>query len=380
MLLIAVAACGRIDFDAIDDATAGDAITAVPIVQQVPCGASIFLDTGGALIQDGFTWVHEPAMDWLIALEHVTETDHPVRRYAVESPGPGVVRIRDMGVMATTEHAHSMIAEPVTAGYVMSYTEYYGGTASAMLVTPDMVVTSTHPLGAWVAGGAGSTWFGRAGGGGLAAIGVVSSELHVRAVADDATPSSGFTVLAPVPDGPGLPTLAALDVGLAAVWQSATSGHCSVAMLRADLSIARGPVTLPVAACTDPQIAWLPGSRQIMVAAIDANAGTLYAASWDDTLAPILAPMMIASSAKAPRIATDATGLWITWADGSTPPSMRAAHLDPSGSISAQLGPLGMIDETVPHYQEIQRVAGSLVVLWMDVAQNRSLAATRLCP
>ena len=53
--------------------------------------------------------------------------------------------------------------------------------------------------------------------------------------------------------------------------------------------------------------------------------------------------------------------------------------MDPSGAV-AMHAPVGQVDTTLPHYQILQLVAGDPVALWLDTAQNRSLAAMRLCP
>ena len=165
--------------------------------------------------------------------------------------------------------------------------------------------------------------------------------------------------------------------GLAVVWQAAATGRCRLAKLGADLSVAAGPVDMTVGACTEPQVAWLAGPRRIVVAAEDASTAGLYAAVWDDALAPTVAPTLVAPRAHAVRIVADGDGAWVVWARYDDD-AVQYARLGPDGA--AQLGPaIGVLDTALPHYHMLQRVDGSTVVIWLDVAHNRSYAATRLC-
>jgi len=115
----------------------------------------------------------------------------------------------------------------------------------------------------------------------------------------------------------------------------------------------------------------------IVVAAEDASTAGLYAAVWDDALAPTVAPTLVAPRAHAVRIVADGDGAWVVWARYDDD-AVQYARLGPDGA--AQLGPaIGVLDTALPHYHMLQRVDGSTVVIWLDVAHNRSYAATRLC-
>jgi len=369
VLAVVLIGCGRIGFDV--GGPAGDGSTA-SIIGRLPCDTAVTIDTGNDLPQDGLSFVSEPAALWLLVSEHVACDVHPIERYAVEV-APTAIALRDTGAIAQTTHAHTVTVNPASGGYVMAYVELYDGSTHTAKLGPGIVATGTHSFP--LSGGAPP--LARAGGGGLALIGLQSGVLVVVGIDDEGVATGTTTTLAPPGEGPDQPTMIATSSGLAAVWTSTMTGRCRIDLLRADLSIAAGPVDMAVGQCTSPQIAWVESARRIVVVTQDASVGGVYAAVWDDSLSPVVALNRVSPRAMSPQIIADTNKTWVAWADSATL-AFGHARLDLDGTVTTA-PPVGQIDTAVPHYHVLQVVDGYPIAMWLDVAQNRSLTAMRFC-
>jgi hypothetical protein len=373
--------CGRIAFDATPpgaipiDAAAPDAARS-SLADGMPCATQVLLDSGGHLPHDVITWVNDASGDWVVGVEHMSQDVHEIHRHAITAQPTGLVAGAAQLILAV-DHVDVLSFEPVAAGYVLGYNEFVLQTAQTLLLTPEMVSIGSHPLGMLAAG---NPPLARAGNGGLAMIGLTSGNLEVVPVGEDGAPIGAPSYLATPADGAGHPTMVALDDGLAAVWDSAKTGTCRLAKLRADLSIAAGPVDMAVSGCSDPHVAWLPGSRRIIVVADDVPNGSISGTVWDANLASITPPTTLAPSAHWARIAGDANGAWLAWAENDTVQKVRSARLAADGRVMMMNTAVGELDNSLGHYHTVQHVGQSTVVMWTDAVQGRTFSAMRLCP
>jgi hypothetical protein len=378
LCVLALVGCGRLGFDAAGpgDGGAGDAGTGdsgpPPRVTRLPCNTLVFLDDGGQLQQDGLAWVRDGANDWLVAILHVSDPVHPIERFAIEESSTGL-SITDAGPIHQTVHSHNLAVAPTASGHVMSFFDDGDSTAYTVRLAPGLTELATYSLGAFLHG---DPPLARAGGGGLAVVGVVSGQLTVRGVGDDGVPTTGTTLLGTPAEGPDFPTMVALDDGLAVVWQAA-DGRCRLATLHADLSVAAGPVDMTFGTCTRPQVAWLPAAQRIMVAADDASTGGVAAAIWTTALVPVTVPSQVAASSSGTQIVGDGDSAWVAWVR-TADSAMQYVRIDGNGSRTPGSA-LGQVDTSLTHHHVLQSVAGYPVALWGDVAMGFSFAASRLC-
>jgi hypothetical protein len=193
---------------------------------------------------------------------------------------------------------------------------------------------------------------------------------------------SGPTVnLAPPSEGPEMPTLTALDSGLAAVWNSGSTGARRLAILDSGLRVAHGPVSMMTggASCSDAHVAWLPASRRLVLVATDSKDDTIWRSVWDDRLMPIVPAGKLPESAHWIRIVGDGDGAWIAWIDDSTGSRVRYGRLSSDGAMPRMSVALGQLDDTLGHYHTLQRVGQSAIALWTDATMNRTFSAMRVC-
>jgi hypothetical protein len=178
-----------------------------------------------------------------------------------------------------------------------------------------------------------------------------------------------------------MPTLTALDAGLAAVWNSGNTGACRLAILDSGLHITHGPVDMTTsgAACSDAHVAWLPVSRRLVMVATDARDDQVWRSVWDENLAPVAPSAKLSASAHWIRIVADSDGAWIAWVDDSTGSQIRYGRLSGDGTLPKMSVALGQLDNTLGHYHTLQRVGQSAVALWTDTTLNRTFSAMRVC-
>jgi hypothetical protein len=386
ILLISLIGCGRVGFDAAGqapiDATADGAPgsdAAMPsLADHLPCGQQMLLDTGNHLAHDTLVWVTSPAGEWLVGVEHESQDDHQIQRHALTATPAGLAAGAAQ-LMLSVDHVDAMRFEPVPGGgYVLGYTEFVLGTAAALQVTPAMVGQGVEPLGPLAQG---NPALARAGGGGLAMIGLNASNAQVVGLNDNGLPSGATANLAAPAEGAQMPTLTALDTGLAAVWHSASSGKCRLAVLDSDLHITHGPVDMATTggACSDAHVAWLPAVRRLVMVASDSTDNTVAGSVWDETLAPVVPSTRLASSAHWIRIVADGDGAWIAWVDGSTGQQLRYGRLGADGLLPRTSAGIGQLDSTLGHYHTLQQVGQNVVALWTDTTMNRTFSAMRVC-
>src|SRR5258706_11231344 len=121
-------------------------------------------------------------------------------------------------------------------------------------------------------------------------VGLAAGHVEVQGIGEDGVATGVLVHPAAAGDGPGLPTMTPLDVGIAVVWQSSSSGTCRLAKLGADLAVVAGPVDMNLPGCADPHVAWLPDARRIIVVSDDPGAGGIAGAGWGDALVPRTPP------------------------------------------------------------------------------------------
>jgi hypothetical protein len=380
-LTILLIGCGRVGFDltAPSDAGSGDSPDAmVSLADRMSCGQPVLLDAGNHLAHDTLVWASTSRGEWLVGVEHEDQDIHQIQRHALTATPTGIAAGM-AELMLAVDHVDQMRFEPVPGGgYLLGYTEFVLGTAGTLLVTPEMVGQSNQSLGP-LAGG--NPALARAGGGSLAMIGINAGYAQVIALGDNGLPSGPTVNVAPPSEGPEMPTLTALDTGLAAVWSSGSSGACRLAILDSGLHITHGPVNMTTsgAACSDAHVAWLPASRRLVLVATDSKDDTIWRSVWDDSLVPIVPAGKLAGSAHWVRIVDDGDGAWIAWVDDSTGSQVRYGRLSGDGTLPRMSVALGQLDNTLGHYHTLQRVGQSAVALWTDSTMNRTFSAMRVC-
>jgi hypothetical protein len=259
-LTILLIGCGRVGFDtAPSDAVSGDSPAAdaamVSLADHMSCGQPVLLDAGNHLAHDTLVWASTPVGEWLVGVEHESQDVHQIQRHALTA-APSGLAAGTAELMLAVDHVDQMRFEPLPGGgYLLGYTEFVLGTAGTLLVTPEMIGQSNQSLGP-LAGG--NPALARAGGGSLAMIGINAGFAQVIALGDNGLPSGPTVNVAPPSEGPEMPTLTALDTGLAAVWNSGSMGECRLAILDNGLHITHGPVSMTTsgAACSDAHAAW----------------------------------------------------------------------------------------------------------------------------
>jgi hypothetical protein len=370
--------CGRIGFDVPSDAAAVDGAAAdgapPSIAEGLACGVQKLLDGGGHMPHDVLAWVNDAQGDWLVGVEHITQNEHMIERHAITGAASAPVAGAAEVILAV-DHVDVLSFEPVGDRYVLGYNEFNLQTGQTLLLTPAMVELGRHPLGMLASG---NPPLARAGGGGLAMIGLVSGELKVMGIDDTGAPTAQTNFLATPAEGAGLPTMVALDDGLAVVWHSDVRGTCRLAKLSASLDIAAGPVDIAIAGCSDAHVAWLPSARRIVVVA-DSSTGGVAAAAFDENLAPISPPAAIATSGHWARIVADGDGAWVAWAESGSVEKLRHARMGPDARIGAPRAAVGELDSSLGHYHTLQRVGSAVIALWTDATQARTFSAMRLC-
>lgn len=370
-LTILLIGCGRVAFDAPHDAPSPDGVSS--LADRLPCDTPFALDGGGHLAHDVLAWVNDAQGDWLVGVAHMSQDMHQIERHAITLAPSGPAAGPDALVLAV-DHVDVLSFEPVAGGYVLGYNEFVLQTGHALLLTPDMVKVAAQPLGMLASG---NPPLARAGKGGLAMIGLTSNDLQVIGLRDDGSPTGIMNHLATPAEGAALPTMIALDDGLAVIWHSNARGTCRLATLNADLSLAHGPVDMAVPGCSDAHVAWLPGPRRL-IAVADSDAG-IAVAVWDENLAPLGAPAALAAGGHWARIIADGDTPRVAWAEASTAQKLREARLSLDGKLVTMGAAVGQLDDTLGHFHTLQHVGGSIVALWTDAAQSRTFTAMRLC-
>ncbi len=311
-------------------------------------------------------------------MEHESQDVHQIKRHALTATPTGIAAGM-AELMLAVDHVDQMRFEPVPGGgYVLGYTEFVLGTAGTLQVTPAMVGQGDELLGPLSQG---NPALARAGGGGLAMIGVNANNLQVVALNDSGLPSGPTANLAAPAEAAQMPTLTAIDTGLAAVWQSASSGKCRMAVLDNDLHITHGPVDMPTTggACSDAHVAWLPAVRRLVMVASDTTDASIACSVWDETLAAVVPSTRLAPSAHWVRIVPDGDGAWIAWVDATTGQQLRYGRLGADGSLPRTSAGIGQLDSTLGHYHTLQQVGQSAIALWTDSTMNRTFSAMRVC-
>jgi hypothetical protein len=382
-LTILLIGCGRVGFDRAPsdavsvDSPAGDAAM-VSLADHMSCGQPVLLDAGNHLAHDTLVWAATPLGEWLVGVEHEDQDIHQIQRHALTATPTGIAAGM-AELMLAVDHVDQMRFESVPGGgFVLGYTEFVLGTAGTLQVSPAMVGQSNQSLGPLARG---NPALARAGGGGLAMVGINAGYVQVVALGDGGLPSGPTVNLAPPSEGPDMPTLTALDTGLAAVWNSGVTGACRLAVLDSGLHVTYGPVSMMTsgAACSDAHVAWLPTSRHLVLVATDSKDDTIWRSVWDDSLAPVVPAGKLAASAHWIRIVADGDGAWIAWVDDSAGQQLRYGRLSGDGSLPRMSVGLGQLDTSLGHYHTLQRVGQSAVALWTDTTMNRTFSAMRVC-
>jgi hypothetical protein len=378
-MAILLMGCGRIGFDATTSTDAEPDGVPSSLAEDLPCDTPVLLDSGGHLPHDVLVWANTPHGDWLIGVEHVSQDVHRILRYPISLGATGLVA-GAAELIAPVDHVDALRLEPVTGGYVLGYDEFVLRTGHALLLTPDLAVAASRPLGQLASG---NPPLARAGNGGLAMIGLASSNLQVVAIGDGGAPTGVINQLATPTEGVGLPTMVAMADGLAAAWHSTARSTCRLATLHADLSLANGPIDMALGGCTDAHVAWLPASRRLIMVGDNAANSEVVGAVWDEQLGSIpgVGLTTVASSAHWGRIVDDGsgTGAWVAWVENGSIQKMRHAHLDIDGRVTAIGDAVGQLDASLGHYHTLQHVGQSTVAVWADTARSRTFAAMRLC-
>ena len=104
---------------------------------------------------------------------------------------------------------------------------------------------------------------------------------------------------------------------------------------------------MAVTGCSDPHVAWLAGSRRIIVVADDPPNGSISGAVWDASLTPITPPTTLAPSAHWARISGDADAASIAWVENDSVQKVRSARLADDGRVTMMNAAVGELDATL---------------------------------
>ncbi len=372
-LLMAVASgCGRYGFEADDNATpdadATPRLLTCGLAPKFAIGTTTLKDFAAVPTSNGFA---------LFSIDNSNE----LRGWSYAWNGDALQHVIDGAIVQNVTGAFGAdaIGDDIVVTAVTNTptaTSYH--LLDANLARRAAPVTAVgRVVGAWPISRAGTTDE-------LASVRYETNDVAVYNIDARSGADGTMRMLGAAPDAPSELSITSAGTGYAVAWvdTAATPNLTRLALLDKAFNVIKGPIVISAGTAFDtirPRIRWAPLSNTYGVTWFEKTPtgdDDVYAAVFDDQLAPKFAPVKLQTSAVRPKIATDGTAFWIGYVNAGLN-SMDVARLTVDGSVVVRSAASG---GGAPKAFGMVERAGQPVLVTVEESGGSQLYFDPLCP